>query len=1318
MFLAGYASGWGKPSGDLNEDCAVNWLDIDLLCNQWLNTGCSDGNCADLDGVSGIDFTDLAILAANWRKTCSDVQLVINEVQADNEATIADPQGDYDDWIEIYNNSPITADVGGLYVTDDLNDLDKWRIPDIVPSQTSIPPYGFLLLWADNDTGDGPTHVGFGLGADGEQAGLVRFNGTTVVDSVTFGPQDQDQSCGRWPDAAANWLLSSLPTPGEENAYSEAINWVNADQGDCVVVFNEIMYNNPVNDITLEWVELHNQMAVNIDLSGWSVTDGIHYEFPSGTVIPGWGYLVVAASPNDLHAETGYSGAIGPYEGRLSNGGEKVCLRDNSGRVMDVLRYDDEGDWNSVPDGSGRTLAKIDPNSATWPAENWKASSQINGTAGTDNGLAGSIVIPTGTHTAGSIVINEIMYHHQPTWEPYADSNEEWIELYNRSGWTVILSNWRLADAVQFKFPSVTTIAAGDYLIVSSDGNALKAKYPAITSKIKGNFTGKLANGTDRIRLYNDVNALIDEVRYCDGKPWPAYADGGGSSIELKDPDADNTRPEAWADSNERQKTSWKTYTYQATAAASVGPDAQWNEFIMGLLDAGEILIDDVNVLEDPCGTRVQFIQNQTFEPNAAYWRLGGNHSHSQVVIDPNNPANHVLDLVATGQAEQIYNHAETTIAGDRQTINGNLYKVSFRAKWLAGNPRLNTRLYFNRIPKTMLIDPNQFNGTPGARNSCYQSNIGPTYNYLAHSPVVPTSGQSVTVTTVVKDPDGINSVKLYYRIGAGSWSNKNMTHQGDGRYIAIIDAQPARTIVQFYIQATDTLSATSTYPAAGASSRALYKVKDGKATSTGLHNFRIIMNDEDFAALNQIWNTYTDDLYGATVIYDENQPFYDVGVCFKGSLYSRGSPDIYRKGYKVEFAADKLFRGVTESLTIDRAASAGCGFLIDCDPEHRTREIFTKHIMNRIGGVATQYDDLCQFIPPDSNGANHAQLQIGHYNNRYLDSFYEDGSDGMIFKHELIYYPRVTIDGNVESPKDLLNYATAYYPVPPIDYLGDNGDYYRQIYLVRSNRDSDDFSRIIQMANMFELTGPAFIAQAEQMLDLDQWMRAYAWTTIISSFDNYFGSNTPHNHYFFIRPSDNKICFLPWDNDFLFETGGFYRIRACDSLNAKLFADVNDRRYRRLYYGHLYDILTTVVNADYLTSWAQHFGALIPEEDYVNYYLDFQIDRADWIMTTQLPAHVAFEIITNNGNNFSTSASSVVIEGNGWIDIRTLELAGYDPQPAFLWVDPPDPDPDMTRWRTTVGLAYGANVLQFNAYDFAGNLTASDSITVTRTGP
>ncbi len=153
---------------------------------------------------------------------------------------------------------------------------------------------------------------------------------------------------------------------------------------DSVVVFNEIMYH-PAGSQDLEWIELHNQMAVDIDLSGWRLDGAVDFEFSEGTVLSGGGYLVVAASPVLLQAETGFADALGPFFKRLDNGGEEIVLRNNNDRLMDEIRYDDEDPWPVGPDGFGASLAKIDPDAASGQAENWATSHQVGGTPGAIN---------------------------------------------------------------------------------------------------------------------------------------------------------------------------------------------------------------------------------------------------------------------------------------------------------------------------------------------------------------------------------------------------------------------------------------------------------------------------------------------------------------------------------------------------------------------------------------------------------------------------------------------------------------------------------------------------------------------------------------------------------------------------------------------------------------------------------------------------------------------------------------------------------------------------------------------------------------------
>jgi hypothetical protein len=266
--------------------------------------------------------------------------------------------------------------------------------------------------------------------------------------------------------------------------------------------------------------------------------------------------------------------------------------------------------------------------------------------------------------------------------------------------------------------------------------------------------------------------------------------------MELRDPDSDNSKPEAWAASDESGKSSWKTYTYSGVAANLNGDPTQWNEFVMGLLDSGEVLLDDITVTDLTAGTTL--LQNSTFETGATAWRIIGNHGGSKVIVDPANPSNHVLDLIATGATESMHNHAETTFASGLTVINGHNYQISFRAKWVSGSNLLNTRLYFDRVAKTTAIDVPQANGTPGARNSTYQANVGPTFSGLSQSVIFPSASQAVAISVRADDPQGVSSVRLFYSVNGGAWNSTTMTLQSTGLYLGTIPGQAASATVQF----------------------------------------------------------------------------------------------------------------------------------------------------------------------------------------------------------------------------------------------------------------------------------------------------------------------------------------------------------------------------------------------------------------------------------------------------------------------------------------------------------------------------------------
>ena len=143
-------------------------------------------------------------------------RLLINELMSNNQSCCADRYGQFDDWIEIHNAGGRAVNIGGMFITDDLTDPGAFQFPTDDRKATTIPAGGYILLWADEDHDQPGFHLNFGLSSNGEQLGLFASDGTTLVDSVTFGPLRPDVSYARVPDGKG-WFLVDEPSPGRKN---------------------------------------------------------------------------------------------------------------------------------------------------------------------------------------------------------------------------------------------------------------------------------------------------------------------------------------------------------------------------------------------------------------------------------------------------------------------------------------------------------------------------------------------------------------------------------------------------------------------------------------------------------------------------------------------------------------------------------------------------------------------------------------------------------------------------------------------------------------------------------------------------------------------------------------------------------------------------------------------------------------------------------------------------------------------------------------------------------------------------------------------
>src|SRR5262249_30999063 len=159
-------------------------------------------------------------------------------------------------------------------------------------------------------------------------------------------------------------------------------------------------------------------------------------------------------------------------------------------------------------------------------------------------------------------------------------------------------------------------------------------------------------------------------------------------------------------------------------------------------------------------------------------------------------------------------------------------------------------------------------------------------------------------------------------------------------------------------------------------------------APASGPHNFRMVMTPADANYLHTPTNTLSNELLGCTVIYDEQEVFYDAGVRLKGSFVGR---NVARVGFHVEFPEHHLFRGVHSIVSVDRSQHTILGGVGD---------IVLKHVAAHAGGIPEMQDDLARCLAPLPSYDSMSVLRLTGFDNDWLDAQFQNGADGA--QHEI----------------------------------------------------------------------------------------------------------------------------------------------------------------------------------------------------------------------------------------------------------------------------------------------------------------------------
>jgi hypothetical protein len=356
----------------------------------------------------------------------------LHEVLAANSGVLLH-SGTTPDAVELFNGSATAMDVGGMRLTDDPANPDRF----VFGPGTVIPAGGYLVVYADTENTPG-IHLGFGLSVDGE--GLYLYasveDGGALLDSVTFGLQLENYSIGRLADGT--WNLC-VPTFGGAN--------VAAGLGEARHLRINEWLTAGVNAFPDDFIELFNLDALPVALGGLHLTDEPNgwpdqHRIADLSFIGGGGYRLFRADGNVESGADHVNFTLSPEQGLLG-------LMDRDLSLIDFVVY-----LSQNPDVSqGRS----------------------------PNGLSNIVyfALPTpgapnqsALNTNSGVVINEVLANNQSLAEPDG-TTPDWIEFHNLSGNPVDVGDMSVSDSTltprRYVFAPGTVIGALGYLRLRCD---------------------------------------------------------------------------------------------------------------------------------------------------------------------------------------------------------------------------------------------------------------------------------------------------------------------------------------------------------------------------------------------------------------------------------------------------------------------------------------------------------------------------------------------------------------------------------------------------------------------------------------------------------------------------------------------------------------------------------------------------------------------------------------------------------------------------------------------------------------------------------
>lgn len=427
--------------------------------------------------------------------------LVISEVMSSNSTAVPDENGNFPDWLEVYNGTGAALDMEGVFLT---NRTDRICFP--FPAIT-LAPEQRVIVFADNTyqlDPSKPFHGKFKLASVGSHLYLYSPD-KLIINELAVPTMASDESyilSGY--DAAGQpvYETTTYYSPGFENTQEgfSAYRTSNATEVGSLVI-NEVCPDPKVGipdeeGEVVDWVELRNTTDRDINLTGYALSDKenkpLKWRFPDGAIIPANGYYLIYCSGKDRLQQNG----IPHTNFSISAERETLVLSDAYGRQLDRIAIENVPVDQSI--GRNETGA-------------W--SYFVLTTPGLPNTSAGQARAdelirafnPTGVY------ISEIMASNDTILLGASGEACDFVELYNSSGNVIDLSNYGLSDNLgrprRWQFPSGIVINPGEYKIVYLDSNTAISTY----YEVHTNFSLSQAGG-ETINFCDPSGKVLDRI--------------------------------------------------------------------------------------------------------------------------------------------------------------------------------------------------------------------------------------------------------------------------------------------------------------------------------------------------------------------------------------------------------------------------------------------------------------------------------------------------------------------------------------------------------------------------------------------------------------------------------------------------------------------------------------------------------------------------------------------------------------------------------------------------------------------------------------